>query len=51
MLSVKEVAKELSVSEMTIFRRLCCGKIKGIKIGKVWRISEEEVKRIKEQGV
>lgn len=51
MLTISEVAKELKLSEMTIFRYLKSGKIKGVKIGKNWRVKQEEVERIKEEGV
>lgn len=51
MLTIKEVADALRVHEITIFRHLKDGKIKGVKIGKSWRISEEELERIKRQGV
>lgn len=50
MLSVKEVAKELNVHPNTIFKNLQNGKIKGIKIGYVWRISKEEIDKIKSKG-
>lgn len=50
MLKVEDIAKELKVSQMTIFRALQQGKIKAIKIGNVWRISEEELERIKKEG-
>ena len=51
MLTIKEVANDLKVHEMTILRHLNYGNIKGVKIGKSWRISEEELERIKRQGV
>lgn len=50
MLKVEDLAKELKVSQMTIFRALQQGKIKAIKIGNCWRISEEELERIKKVG-
>ncbi len=51
MLSVDKIAKELGVSKITIFRKLQNGKIRGIKIGAIWRISVEELERIKREGV
>ena len=50
MLTIKEVANALNVHEITIFRHLKDGKIKGVKIGKSWRISKEELSRIMEKG-
>lgn len=47
MLDIKQVAKELSLSEKTIRNHINSGKIKAVRIGNVWRISEEEVKRLK----
>ena len=51
MLTIKEVASDLKVHEMTILRHLNNKSIKGVKIGKSWRISEEELERIKQYGV
>ena len=51
MLSIKDVADALKVHKITILRHLYDGKIKGIKIGKSWRISEEELQRIKNSGI
>ena len=50
MYKVNEVAQILKVHTNTIFRALKQGRIKGVKIGNVWRISEEEVNRIKKEG-
>ena len=50
MFTVNEVASLLKVHRNTIFKALQKGKIKGIKIGGVWRISEEEVEKIKMEG-
>lgn len=50
MYTVTEVAKALNISKATVFRALQVGKIKGIKIGNIWRVSEEEFERIKREG-
>ena len=50
MYSTKEVAEKLSISQATIFRALKQGRIKGIKIGNIWRVSEEELERLKKEG-
>ena len=42
-LSVKQVAEWLNVCELTIKRALYAGKLKGYKVGKIWRIDEAEV--------
>ena len=44
--TIKEVAKMLKMHPITIYRYCEKNKIKGIKIGNAWRISELEVKRI-----
>ena len=49
--TVEEIAGTLRVHPITIFRALKKGKIKGIKIGNVWRISEEELERIMKEGI
>lgn len=50
MLTIEQVANALQLHRMTIFRYLKNGKIRGIKIGRDWRISEEELERIKRYG-
>ena len=50
MLTTTELAKALNVSLPTIFRAIYSGKIKAVKMGKGWRVSEEEVERIKKEG-
>lgn len=50
MLTIKQVADELNVCRMTIMRHLTKGNIKGIRVGRSWRISREEVERIKREG-
>lgn len=48
MYSLKEVAEILKIHYVTVFRFVQQGKIKAVKIGGIWRVSEEEIKRIKE---
>lgn len=50
-LSPTELANRLRVSRQYILKCLLDGKIKGIKLGKVWRISAEEVERIEKEGI
>lgn len=51
MFTIKEVAKMLKVAEMTVFRHIHNGKIKAVKVGKSWRISENEIEKIKRYGI
>ena len=50
MLTVEELAKELKVHKITVLRNIRNGKIRAIKYGKSWRISEEELLRIQKDG-
>lgn len=49
--SVNEVAEILGLARITIYGWLQAGKIKGTKLGTVWRISEEELNRLIERGI
>lgn len=51
MLTIDEVAQILKVHRMTILRHIYSKDIKAVKIGQSWRISEEELERIKRQGM
>ena len=42
--TVKEVAEMLRVSEMSISRYIKAGKLKAIKVGKMYRINEKDLK-------
>jgi len=44
LLTLKEVAKRLRVSERSIFRYIHSGKLKASKIG-YWRIKEEDLQQ------
>lgn len=48
LLTVKETADILSLSEYTIREWLKSGKISGIKIGRGWRIKEEDIESLTE---
>ncbi len=43
MLTIREVADKLGVHPMTIYRLIKAGKLRGHKVGSVWRIYEVEV--------
>ncbi|NMA52849.1 MAG: helix-turn-helix domain-containing protein [Peptococcaceae bacterium] len=42
----EEAAKKLKIARRTIYHWLRQGKIKGTKLGNMWRISETELNRI-----
>ena len=50
MLTIEDVASELKVTPMTIYRALKLGKVRGVKIGAIWRISEDELQRVIKEG-
>lgn len=47
----KDVATILDVSTRTVHAWNADGKIKAVKIGREWKVSREEVDRIKREGV
>jgi len=51
MLTIDEVAKVLKVSYRSVWLLVKAEKIKAVKVGKQWRISEPEIEHIKEVGV
>jgi len=44
--SVEEVAEILGVHCNTVRRMLMRGELKGVKIGRLWRINEDDLKEI-----
>jgi excisionase family DNA binding protein len=48
--TVKEIAEELQVHRITIYRLLKSGKIPGFKIGRVWRFDSDQVREWLRQG-
>jgi len=44
MYSIDEVASMLGVNRNTVRRMLIRGELKGIKVGRLWRIKEEDLK-------
>ncbi|WP_391558938.1 helix-turn-helix domain-containing protein [Robertmurraya sp.] len=38
-----QVADRLQVAEKTVYRWLDSGKLKGVKLGRLWRIREEKL--------
>jgi len=50
LLSVKETAEYLNISEITVKRHLYSGKLKGYKAGKQWRIKQEDIEEYLKKG-
>ena len=46
MYNIDQVAEMLRLCRITVFRYIKSGKIKAIKIGREWRIKQEEIDRI-----
>ena len=51
LLSVKEVANELNMSEKTVYKYIKEGYIKTIDLPSIMRIDPRELQRIKDSGV
>lgn len=51
MYTVSEVAKELRLTDISIYRYISAGKIKSVKIGNKYLIHEEELKRVMREGI
>ena len=45
--TVREVANELKIHHVTITKWIREGRIKAVKVGSSWRISQEELDRLK----
>lgn len=50
LLSVKDVARLLKLTTRTVYSLLESGQLQGIKIGKVWRVTEEDLKAFIEKS-
>lgn len=48
--TLQEVAKILKVSERTLYRWIKDGKLKAHKVGRNWRVKEEDLKKLKGEG-
>lgn len=51
MIRVEQLAKELGCSTKTIYNYVNSGKIKAVKIGNKWQVSQEEIDYIKQNGL
>ncbi len=43
LMTVEQVAKFLNVAPLTVYRLLQAGKLRGSKVGRVWRIRRSDV--------
>lgn len=50
MLSTKEAAQQLKVSEQRIRKMLADGLLEGQKLGRSWMVSEESIQKRKQEG-
>lgn len=50
MLTPEEVARKLKVSRRTIYLWLRQGRLKGVKVGDLWRIPESALREFIEEG-
>jgi len=48
--SIAQLARALRVSYSTVMRLVRRGYIRAIRIGRLWRISDEEVQRLRREG-
>jgi len=51
MLTLREVSESLGLHINTIRNYVKQGKLKAVMFGRVWRVSEKEVVRVRRQGV
>ena len=49
--NTKDVAEILKMSRVIVLKYLRQGKIKGVKFGNTWRVSNEEIMRIIKEGI
>ena len=50
LLTTKQVADILQVHKFTVLKYIKEGKIKAIKLGRVWRIRESEIEKFLDEG-
>ena len=48
--TLQEVANILKVTRQTIYNNVHAGNIKAVKLGKDWRVTEEELQKILKNG-
>lgn len=50
MFNIEQAAKALCISMSTIRRMICDGRLKAVMLGRGWKVSQEEIERIKQVG-
>lgn len=48
--TIQELADLFNLDYMTVYKRVVDGRIQAVKFGTQWRISEDEVNKIKREG-
>lgn len=48
-LTPSQIAKQLQITERTVYRWLDAGEIRGVKLGRVWRIKEVDFEQFLKQ--
>jgi excisionase family DNA binding protein len=51
MLTLREAASELRVCYNTMLKYVSSGAVHAVKIGRTYRVSEDEILRVKKEGV
>ena len=49
-LTPMEISKEFKVSRITVARWLRTGKLKGVKVGRLWRVRESDLQAFLKEG-
>lgn len=48
---LSEVMAVLGVTRVTLYNYIKAGKVKAVKVGGQWKVTQDEFKRLSEQGV
>ena len=46
LLSIRDVSEILKVSQTTVRRMLARGELKGVRVGRLWRIARSEIDKL-----
>ncbi len=46
LLSIKDVSEILKVPQTTVRRMLASGELKGVRVGRLWRIAQSEIDKL-----
>lgn len=49
--TIRALARHWGVSKATVWKLITCGQLNAHRVGRVWRISPEEVSRYESSGV